>query len=111
MNRRELFQQLAGAMVVNGVPLQSVEVIPAHRRPVLAIFEVSDEISLETANRMLAAWNAGIKGTPLEGLKAVVIGRGLRLTVLERCELESSGHICNQRIEEWLRDEEAHDAR
>lgn len=44
---------------------------------VLVVFRHPGHISDETAHRIKVFWEEGMKGTPLEGVKAMVLGNGM----------------------------------
>jgi hypothetical protein len=97
--RRELFQQLTGALVINGVPILAVDIVPADRQPVLAIVEIDAQLSLDQVNRIKQQFEAGIRGTPCEGMKWIILAPDMHLTLFDRF-----GGVCQQRIDDWLKE-------
>lgn len=91
MNRRELFKQVAATATVSGVVVNRVTAVELDSKPALALIECDEPISSEMAENMMHWWEQGLKGTPLEGVKAIVLGDGLKLTLLD-----SNGRALNR---------------
>ena len=97
MNRRELFQQLAGVAVVNGMSISDLSVISADSVPVIVIFEAPGAISDETAHRLKDYYETTMKDTAFADVKIMVLGDGLRATFFD-----GEGNVCNQRMNAYL---------
>lgn len=96
MNRRELFQAVAGVAAASGVTgTVKASTYDAETKPALAVFEYDGPISHEHSARIIKFFEEHLKGTPFEGLKAVVFDSGLKLTLLD-----SQGHVLNRRLED-----------
>ena len=93
--RRELFTAIVGTAAAAGGTLRAATYDDAPAtRPALAVLELDHAISTEAAARLHATWTAGLTGTPFEGLRAVVLGPGMRLTLLAE-----DGTVLNRTIE------------
>lgn len=95
MNRRELFQSVAAVAASSGVDVKAAVIEQPSVRPALAVFEVKHSIPDATVDRLMRQWNELTAGTPLEGVKAVVLAEGLKLTLLDE-----QGHVLNRTVED-----------
>lgn len=83
MNRRELFTTIARTAAASGVTVTAASYAPQDEKPALVVIECDHAISNLTAERLQRAWEDGTKGTPFEGVKAIVLTEGLKLTMLD----------------------------
>jgi hypothetical protein len=94
MNRRELLQSVIGVAAASGVEVKASSYDGPPEKPALVVLECDYALSDETSRRLMSSWEDGVKGTPFEGVKAIVFADGLRLTVLD-----ANGHVLNRAIE------------
>lgn len=94
MNRRELFQVVAGVASTAGVTVQA-STIDADAKPAFALIEVHERVSHDTAARILQNWEALTAGTVMAGVKALVLDQGMTLTLLD-----ANGRPLNRRVED-----------
>lgn len=96
MNRRELFRSIAGVAAASGVTgTVKASTIDADPKPALAIIECDRAIADHTAQYLMRAFEETFKGTPFEGLKALMLCDGLKLTLLD-----ANGHVLNRRLDD-----------
>jgi hypothetical protein len=91
MNRRELFEGVAAVAAASGVGVKGHSA-PA-TRPAFVVFECDGQLSNETSERMCHVWEELIRGTSMQGVKALVLTSGLRLTFINE-----SGQVLNRAI-------------
>lgn len=84
MNRRELFQRLTGSFAAcglsDGVSIQGFD-LGAEPSRTLIVIRAKGRLSVEARQNIAACWHNFTDGTPLEGLKAVVIDDELSIEV------------------------------
>ena len=94
MDRRDLLKSCVAAVTgAAGVPVSASVVEEPTTRPVLAVFETPASLSSHTCERIAQYWQAAIAGTPLEGVKAVVLQEGLSLTLVD-----AEGRALNRKL-------------
>ncbi len=86
MNRRELFQQLAATATV-AIPNPAI-FLEGASVPVLAVFQVDGYVTSEMAARIRETWDRAIAGTSYAHVKAIVLGQGIHLELLDQ-----HGHV------------------
>lgn len=94
MNRRELFQAVAGVAAASGVTLKA-STIDADAKPALALLETDHVLSQEVSNRIRQSLEQGLSLTALAGLQVLILSEGLRLTFLD-----AHGRPLNRRLED-----------
>ena len=94
MNRRELLQRVVGVAAASGVVVKASSYDGPPEKPALIVFESDDYLSNATCARITSYWEESLKDTPFQGIKAVVLTGGLRLTMLD-----ANGHVLNRTIE------------
>ena len=95
MDRRELFKSVVAVAAAAGAEVKASSYDAPPEKPALVIIESDQILSNETCLRLMQVWKEGIEGTPLEGLKAIVLTDGLRLTILD-----ANGHVLNRTVED-----------
>jgi hypothetical protein len=99
MKRRELFEKVA--TVAAGAGLVRVSTATAVQtstsaKPALAVFECQGNISLAQAENIKASWDyVAAKGSPFEGVIALVLSDGIKLTLLD-----ANGHVLNRELKD-----------
>lgn len=94
MDRRDLLKSCVAAVTgAAGVPVVASVVDEPTTRPALAVFETPASLSAPTCERIAHYWQAAVAGTPLEGVKAVVLQEGLTLTLVD-----ANGHALNRSL-------------
>jgi anti-sigma-K factor RskA len=97
VNRRELFRSIVGAAAAAGVTVKASsldEPTDPTKRPALVVLECSGSMSQVACANLTRNWKHAVEGTVFEGVKAVVLGDGMRLTVVAE-----DGTILNRTIE------------
>lgn len=95
MNRRELFQRLAGAAAAAGVPAIAAEAHEAPCDPARALVVITTDrhLTIEQQLRIKEAWMDVITGTPWQGARAVVLDRGMTLEVHDIERIRFGGRV------------------
>lgn len=80
MDRRDALKSLVG------IPGLTVAPISVHEAEdvALVVFKHAGVMSAETCRNLLRYWEAVIKGTKLEGVKAVVLDQGLDIELVRK---------------------------
>ena len=86
MNRREALTVVASAVTAAGLSTTDVKAkaVTSDDDVVLFVMECQGTISHETASRIVEYMDGALKGTPLEHVKCVVLGNGMKLRALTR---------------------------
>lgn len=94
MNRRELFKAVVGVAAAFGVAVKASVIEEPEKRPALAVFELPGILSADACARIQEQWTHMTTGTPFEGVKAVILMEGMKLTMLAE-----DGSVLNRTIE------------
>lgn len=76
MDRRDALRSLAGLVSATGMTVSAVTVTDAES-VALVVFKSPRYLSAESVERLRLGWEEGMKGTPFEGVKAMILGDGL----------------------------------
>lgn len=97
MNRRELFQNITAAVAAAGLPAggSAITTIDSASAPVLGIVEVDHPISVAAAANIRAQLKQVVEGTPLQGVKWLIVEDGMRLNFVD-----AGGRVVNQTLGE-----------
>lgn len=97
MNRRELFRSIVGVAAASGVAVKASsldEPTDPSTRPALVVLECSGSMSQVACANLTRHWKSAVEGTVFEGVEAVVLMDGIRLTVVAE-----DGTVLNRTIE------------
>jgi 50S ribosomal subunit-associated GTPase HflX len=81
MNRPEMLERFAATLVGSGVVAQVDELKAESPMDAVAVVHVDHLITAEQAENIKLAWQRAIVGTRLQGMKAVVLPQGHRLSI------------------------------
>lgn len=84
MNRRELLSSMATAVTAAGVTTASVKAMDSTEPPALLVIESDALMGAQGRDNLQTAMVEGLKGTPFEGVKVLVLDCGLKLRALDK---------------------------
>jgi hypothetical protein len=88
MNRREALQSLTALAGATGMSVTPVPTTHHATDVMLVILRVPGRLDPRQALALKDAWPAALKGTPLEGVKVVVLADGAEIELVRRREVE-----------------------
>lgn len=102
MNRRELLQSVAAVATGAGMSAPLVSTVEAAQpgtlaKPALLLIECDHPISHDASRNIVAQLSDALKGSPFADVKALVLGDGLRLTMLD-----ANGQVLNRRLDDLV---------
>jgi hypothetical protein len=93
VTRRDLFRRIAATAAATGLTAETVAAsADVNAKPALILFETAGTISADAADRIRDCCTHALAGTPFDGVRVLVLGDGLRVTVLD-----GNGRVLNRR--------------
>lgn len=90
-----MFKAVAGVAAASGVELKASTYEEPTSKPALVVLEYPGTLSGDTCARISYGFTQALLGTPFEGVKALVLTDGMKLTLLDK-----DGHVLNRTLEE-----------
>lgn len=81
MNRRDMLERFAATLVGSSLVATVDEVKAESPQEAIAVIHCDLHMTAEHRERIKRAWVSATEGTHLDGMKVLVLDRGLRLTV------------------------------